>query len=355
MLFFIIIFLFIIFNSVEIAPENKFQRDYLSIQKTNAIKGIFTVLILFSHYSQYVLLSGIYDESYLVLQKHMHQMVVVMFFFYSGFGMMESISKKGYDYVKSIATKRLPRVFINFDLAVVLFLVLGIAFGKKYTLSTVFEALIGWSSVGNSNWYMFVIFAVYLLVFVAFLHLKWKDNKVALYGGTALTTALSLVFVYCMMRIGRPTRYYNTMILFSVGMWYSLVKNRIEEFVMKNDVIYTMCSVIVTGVYCVAFRNRWEYGIEGYTIWAIAFVLLVIMITMKISFCNPVLVWFGNHVFSVFILQRLPMIVLKEIGFGRNHKYMFLIITILVTILLAMLFDYLTGKMWEKIQNKKVR
>ena len=54
MVFFIVILLFIIFMQAKVASEDEFVTDYMSKEKTNAIKGIFVILIIFSHYSQYV-------------------------------------------------------------------------------------------------------------------------------------------------------------------------------------------------------------------------------------------------------------------------------------------------------------
>lgn len=224
MFFFLAVLMFITLNSAKIAPANEFFDDYLSKEKTNAIKGIFVILIIFSHYSQYVKLGGIYDEPYLSLQKHLHQMVVAMFWFYSGYGMQEAISKKKFAYVKDIMTKRFWKVLVNFDLAVLLFLIVGTILGKKYSLDNILLSFVGWSSVGNSNWYIFVTLILYILVFISFCLLKRYDEKWALYAGTAIMTVLSVVFIYVMMKVGRPTRYYNTTILFVLGMWYSLLK-----------------------------------------------------------------------------------------------------------------------------------
>lgn len=351
MIFFLIILLFIIFNSAEVASENKFQTDYLSKVKTSAIKGIFVILIVFSHYSQYVTLGGIYDEPYLALQKHLHQMVVVMFWFYSGYGMMESIAKKRFAYIKSIITKRLPTVLINFDLAVVLFIIVGGVLGRKYSLSNILLSFVGWSSVGNSNWYIFVTLVLYILTFISFSILKKYDKKSTLYIGAALMTVLTVLFVFCMMKVGRPTRFYNTTIVFVVGIWYSLLKTKIEALVMKNDYLYTFFSGLLVAVYLLSYRFRWELGIEGYTVWAIAFTLLIVVGTMKITICNNILIWFGNHVFSVYILQRIPMMILERMGLAVNHKYIFLICSLVATIFMAMVFDYITDKMWKKVRK----
>lgn len=353
MVFFLMILLLIIFHSAKIAPAGEFAKDYLSKEKTNAVKGIFVILIIFSHYSQYVNLTGIYDEPYLILKKHLNQMVVAMFWFYSGYGMMESAAKKKFDYIKTIMTKRFWMVLLNFDLAVLLFWITGMILGRKYSLYNVLWSFVGWSSIGNSNWYIFVTLVLYVLMFFAFYLLKWYDKKWALYAGGVLMTVMTVAFIYCMMKIGRPTRYYNTTILFVLGIWYSLFKTKIEGFIMKNDYIYTLSALVLTSVYMITFCFRWEYGLEGYTVWAVAFTLLIVMVSMKITFCNEILLWFGNHVFSVYILQRIPMMLLASTGIAKSHKYMFLILSMMLTVFMAMVFDYITDKMWAKILRKK--
>jgi hypothetical protein len=76
---------------------------------------------------------------------------------------------------------------------------------------------------------------------------------------------------------------------------------------------------------------------------------------MKISVYNSVLEWFGKHIFSVYILQRIPMILLASMGIGYSHRYFFLVISIAITILLSQLFDtvvaYCTNIVWEKREN----
>ena len=347
MAFFILFLLLIMFQEVKVADANGFMKDYLSKEKTNAIKGIFVILIIFSHYSQYVKLGGIYDKPYMILKNHLNQMVVSMFFFYSGYGMMEATKKKGFEYIKGIPVKRFFTVLLNFDIEIVLFLIVGWFLGKTYDIKTILWSLIGWKSVGNSNWYIFAILGLYLIYFLAYFYLKWfeKYGEKGCYVGTILLTVGACAFVYFQMKVGRPGYAYNTIILLPLGCWYSLLKKPIEKLVMHNDFIYTFTAMVVFFVYYTSFGFRWKYGIEGYSIWAITFTLMVVLLTMKISFCNPVLSWFGNHVFSIYILQRIPMMILQYRGLAASHKYIFLIMAIISTIFLAMVFDYFTGKL----------
>lgn len=352
MVYFLFILLILIFHSAEIAPANDFSKNYLSKENTNAVKGIFVILILFSHYSQYVTLSGPYDEPYLILKGHLHQMVVAMFWFYSGYGIMESISRKGFSYVKSIMTRRFLTVLINFDFAVILFLLVKYFLGVTYSLPRILTSLIGWTAVGNSNWYIFVTLVLYILTFLSFYLLRWSDSISARYTGGILMVILSCLFVYYLMKSGAPTRYYNTTLLFPLGLWYSLLRRKTEAIIMKNDYTYTFVCLSATIIYCISYTNRGTYGLKGYTIWAFSFTSLIILATMKITFRSHLLTWFGNHVFSVYILQRISMMLLKNVGLGDTNKYMFLILSILATIFLAMIFDYATGRFWSLLFKK---
>lgn len=352
MIFFLVLLLVVIFSHVHVASENCFIEEYASKDRSNAIKGIFVILIVFSHYSQYVELTGIWDEPYLALQEHLHQMVVVMFWFYSGYGIMESITNKGLPYVKAMLTRRFPRVLINFDIAVVLFLIVDFIVHRNYKLSDVILSFVGWSSVGNSNWYIFVTLVLYILVFLSFWGIKWFGEEKGKVIGTIFLIILSIAFVYVMMKVGRPSRYYNTTIIFPLGVTFSLLKKRLDNIILKNDFSYITAVIIVAFIYFISYQNRWEYGIEGYTVWAISFTILVVLLSMKICFCNNILMWFGKHVFSVYILQRIPMILLDKIGVAENHKYIFLILVFLCTIWGAIVFDNLTDKLWKKIDLK---
>ena len=102
MILFILILLMIIISNAEIAKSDTFNMEYISIRQTNVIKGIFVILVLLSHGSSYLNLTGVLDTPYKSLQSHLGQMVVSMFLFYSGFGMIKSIMKKRY---KDIAGK----------------------------------------------------------------------------------------------------------------------------------------------------------------------------------------------------------------------------------------------------------
>lgn len=345
----LLILIFVVFRYLSFFKEGEFHQDYLGKRTTTAVNGLFVILVVFSHGVQYFSMNGTYDHVYAALRGHLSQMIVATFLFYSGYGMMESVKRKGYPYVRSVMTSRFWKLFFQFNVAVFLYLVLAYARGTIYSPSRILLSMIGWATVGNSNWYIFAIYGLYIAFFLSFFLLKWKNSTQVLYVGSVLLTILSMLFVLWQIRMGRPDYCYNTIILFSGGVWWSLLKPWIDRIVMKNEMVYFAVVAMSAAVYCAAYIKRLAYGVEGYTVWAAAFMVLVLLITMKVSLDNPVLTWFGNHVFSVYILQRIPMSILQSVGFNQSHKYMFLILSLLGTIFLALVFEKVTGKiidMW---------
>ncbi len=349
MILFVLILGMILIRDAKIADSHEFSKEYMSISSTNIIKGVFVLLVLLGHAVTYVKMDGALDATYITLKEHLHQMVVSVFFLYSGYGMMKSILKKRYGYIKGIPLKRFLIVFLNFDIAVGLYLIVWAILGTTFDIKTILYSLVGWTSVGNSNWYMFAIFGLYILMYVSFIHLRWCGKKGAIYAGTAIFTVLTMLFVLWEIRMGLPNWYYNTMILMPAGCWYALLQKPIEKVVMKNDYSYALAAVVLFVGYWLSYGARWSGGIERYTIWALFFVAVVLFITMKVSFQSKVLCWFGEHVFSVYILQRIPMIVLSRCGLAAQNRYGFIIGVIVITIFLALIFDNLVGKLDKQI------
>lgn len=157
-------------------------------------------------------------------------------------------------------------------------------------------------------------------------------------------TILSIAFVYWEIKVGQPTWCYNTVILFALGGWFALFQERIESIVMKNDYVYIVLGAMMAVIYWISFKNR-IYGIKAYSVWACLFTLVVVMITMKASIKSTMLEWIGKRVFSIYILQRIPMTVLTKTGFTQNSPYTFIVLVFLITIGLAVIFDYVVGKL----------
>lgn len=346
MLIFLIMLIGIIFIDINPAKENTFHTDYCGPKQTSAINGIFTILIFLSHASQYVTLDGTLDAPYLTMRKYMAQLVVVSFLFFSGFGIMESIKKKRQSYVKSILTNRLFKVWYHFAIALLPYIAVNYIFARNYGLYKTIFSFTGYTSIGNSNWYMLVTFALYVIVFLAFTLSKKHPLP-----GVFLVFVLTFVFSFWEWKMGLASRYYNTIFCFPAGMLFSMMKPYFDKYVMKNDMLWAGTFTIFFGVfyYFSTFRNA---SLIHYNLFSILAVILIMLFTMKVKITNNILNWFGSHVFSVFILQRIPMIILKEMGY-TDHTYGFIITAFIITIFMSIVFDKIMNHLDSIIFCKK--
>lgn len=180
-----LIFLFLLVVYGIRFDREKAYGSYLSRERTDSIKGIFILMVFFSHIKDYIVkagyeYSGQGDEVFQYFFSFIGQLMVVMFLFYSGYGVMESIRKKGEAYVVAMPRHRVAGTLINFDVAVLIFLVVDLLLGRDVVLSKIVLSFLAWDSLGNSNWYIFAILICYLLTCLV---AKWCHTPNAVGGG----------------------------------------------------------------------------------------------------------------------------------------------------------------------------
>ncbi len=349
MTFILIILVVLIFSKAEYAEKGGFNKEYISIGSTTAINGVFVILVFLRHFAQYFNLDAASDAAFNEVNNFLNQLIVVSFLFFSGYGTMLSIMKKGTPYVKNLFKGRFLKILFHFDICVLMFLILDIILGKEYPLKQTLLAFTTWTSIGNSNWYITAVLSFYLIAIVSFLLIR-RHHLPALMLFTALTIAL----VYFNIKVGRDAYFYNTMITFPLGMWFAYFKPSIDKLVMKNNISYTLCLSLVSIGFMISFVYRFT-GVEAYSIWASAFAILIVLLAMKVKINNPLLTFFGEHVFSIYILQRIPMILFEH--FEVNAKPILLFIAAFaITLLMALVFDVLMKKVdFVLFDNKKLK
>lgn len=348
---FIILLLFscVCVYNMKFSKAKQFNDGYISKENSTAVKGIFVFLVFMSHFTQYYEMTTAFDEPYKEIKNYLGQLVVTMFLFYSGYGIFESVKKRGSGYIMSFPKNRFLKVLLHLDIAIVIFLIFDLITGYEVKPLQVLLSLIGWDSIGNSNWFMFTVLALYVVIYLAFLVCR-KNNALAI----TLTTIITVIYIVIMIKY-KDAYWYNTALCLPAGMWYSFFKEKIEKFVMKNNTRYILSALVCFAIFAVSSKLS-ENSLIAYEIWSIAFSLLIVLLTMKVNFGNKVLMWLGNHVFSVYMLQRLPMIALGNFDIITSNPYHYFLLSLIITVIISELFDRLTGIIDKNLfsKNKKI-
>lgn len=329
------VFLCLFTLHAQIADENQFWNDYCSPARTTALKGIFVVVVFISHFRGYVTM-GEQDALAIDVVSFLGQLMVTPFLFYSGFGVAESIQKKGIGYVRKIPVHRALKTLLHFDVAVLMFCVLNLVLGKEIVMTDLLQALVCWGSIGNSNWYIFTMVCLYLITAAAFF--VFGKSK---YAALSVTTVLSAVYIVLLAQF-KQDWWYNTVFCYILGMWYSALRPYIEKVVCRNDLLYCTALLIVFYVFCQSSRihwiSSWVYQIHG-----MVFMILVVGISMKLRLDNSLLQFLGRHTFGIYILQRIPMIYFTETGLFENKSIILFVLCFLSTCILTLVFEKLVG------------
>lgn len=332
---------FLCLFGIQFSQKSGFE-DYMSPQKTGAIKGIFVVIVLLSHLRQYISLDGsALNQPYKDFMNFFGQLMVVMFLFYSGYGVLLGIMKKD-GYVKTIPAKRVLKVLIHFDIAVLLFWITGRLIGKDYSVKRLLLSFIGLEGVGNSIWFIFVIIVLYLITFAAFIFLK---KKVVI--GTVITTVISFAALLAIREWkGSEYWWYDTIMCYPLGMWYALAKPYIDKIILPDFNKWFACTAAAGTLFFAMnsllpdFNNSRKIFIPM----ALVFAAFVVLLSMRISVNNGVLRWFGKRVFGIYILQRIPMIILSRFGVN-DSPFLFSVVCFALTIVLAEVFERAMDKL----------
>lgn len=311
--------------------------DYLSKEQTSSINGVFVMLVFLHHFGQYISY-GKFDYLFRNIDWKLDQLIVTTFLFYSGYGIAYSLKNK-VNYLRYIP-KRALKILIRFDIAVIIYLVVGLLIGSSYSFKQFVLSLVGWESIGNSNWYILAMLCLYLITYVSGLFVYKKDYK----GLTGIVCIGCCVYIVFFCLFNKPVYCFNTIFCYPLGLFWGLNYEIINEKInclINRKKSYSIAVIVGLFVLFVFFFKLYhavpnelvQAGI--YEIVSILFVLFIIFVTLFIKVGNPVLTWLGSHVFEIYILQRLPMIVFER---SMQNKYIYLCVCLIITIALALIF-----------------
>ena len=338
---------------------SKFREDYLGKDQTDALKGVFQILILLSHVRAHIAVSGVGDSIYSAVFTRLGQMTVVPFFFYSGYGIMQSVQKKP-GYGDHFFKNRILKFLIGYNIVTLVLGVVCFLLGQRYLLQNYLLAWSGWRTIGgytgNGNWYIFVLLVLYLLTFcVLQLFKKLQSRSEKKYGIVIVTSVffLSALFMATLYILkGKEDYWYNTLMAYPFGMLYAVYKDRFDKVMQRNWAWVIALVAVAAGVgliFLSGMKDPITYSVMGFL-----FILFVTLITMRVRIVNPVLKWLGGLSFGIYILQRPFMLLFESFGLDQ-YSVLFTACVIAATLLASIAHQWLSGKAGNLLQGKKVK
>ena len=196
----------------------------LNKEQTTCINGIFALFVFLSHFGQYETMP--WNGVLLAIG----QLMVAPFLFYSGYGIMEQIKRRGIVYIDSMPRKRILKFYIHFCMALCIYLFLSFLLRKEYSFVRIIFSFTALSSIGNSNWYVFAILAMYSIVYISFKQCK-KHSMTS-------CVVFTILYIILMDVIKDQAWWYNIILCFPAGMILSKYKDRVCSIIQKASILY---------------------------------------------------------------------------------------------------------------------
>ncbi len=303
------------------------MKDTYSIQNTTSVNGIFIILVFASHLRSYITLSP-FANNFLT---YLGQLMVTTFFLFSGYGIFLSIEKKGMTYLNQFPRKRILSVLLSFDACVLIYQLLTVVLHKPYPISVRLLAFTGWTNVGNSNWYIFVILILYLITWISF-----KLSKQKPLSSLILTSILCYAFLIILSFV-KENYWYNTLLCYPLGMWFAYLGSPILAALKKSNLHFAIS--LIGFLVAVIVLRYYRINTTIYTLMALCFCLLILIIMSKVCLYHPILYWLGKHLFPIYMLMRIPMSLMKNLINCQLPNGVFIIISLVCTLALAKLYE----------------
>ncbi len=328
---------------------NAKENTYLTKNSTNAIRGIFIILIAMALFLRNVTGTTYtrFDNPLFSFTSDYVQLLFVPFFFYSGFGIFETYKNLGREYARKIPLQQILRHFLSYFISWILFAVTALAIESNYSIQDYLLSSIGLSTIGNSNWFVFVMIFLYLISFVSF---RIADKKTAV-----IIHIILVLFLYFMLKtFAQPGSEFlwNTMPAYVFGVAYSYLKERIEKFIFKKKFIRYVCLVISLGalIGSIFLLDKVPYSdfVNAMFLLPSLFLCATLIFTTSIfRIQNKVLNFIGSNHFWIYILFLLPTIWFKNIGFITKYSYVYFIISFIVALALGFIFNKIFNYFWN--------
>ncbi len=323
-----ILYLLLIFFGSNVAKKGEFTDQPWNRQQSLMLQALACIGVVLHHVTQEITGFGVINKGPITLFNSIGILFTSLFFFFSGYGLIISVRTKE-AYLKTFLWKRLPAILVPFWTANIIAVLVRI-FYMQIPMDTkdIIQYVLGLILINGNGWYIVEIFFLYLAFYLIFK--ACKNQKVAL----VLLSIASLIPIMIGLHSGHDTSamgnhwfkgewWYNSTIVFVMGLWVAHFKDRILTFAKKHyRTLLLTSSILLVVAYVIEEYVRLVYGYysitpigqrisnEEITLYAqmalcLIFTWVVLLLNLKISLGNRLLKGISVISMEIFLLHGI--------------------------------------------------
>lgn len=344
------ILIFILLWAIKIAPKNEFHDGFLSLAQTKSLQGFAAISIVFHHIAQNTCAPWLAPEQTIHgLEPFVPigYLLVALFFFCSGYGLMKSFNTKE-NYLKGFFLRRaLHPVFLLFVTDTVLLFLMAfhadaLHLDENLHFPTPFN-MGGAVLINESSWFIYALLIMYVAFRISFR--IFSKRSVAILGVFAATVVYMMFCDWWMY----GNWWYNSILLFPLGLVMAEYEKRIVPVIHKNYrklLIITPILLVFSfliGEYfsalCSMIRVSLPYFLFHWTVLlaqiaaAVSFMFLLILLGMKVQVGNRILAFFSCITGEIYLIHT---ILLRILATGAEEPKLYTIDNLALYVLIVL-------------------
>lgn len=388
------IYLLLIVIGAKFAGFKTFHEDFMSLNKTKALRGLCAIGVLLHHIAQQDVFQ---QRQCLSLFRDNGIYFVSIFFFCSGYGLIKSLILKTNYFDGFIKNRILKTLIIPYLISSIIYLIFfRFVIGIDYSPSQCILGALGLIMINDFAWFPIVLTIFYFVFYFAY-----KNNRSFLKGNLiVLAVIIILGGFFCINGHfawwAGPDNWYlsesgwensrwwmdlkilwfsgewwvNTSITFLLGIIYGQKEVQINAWIKKS---YWLKLLVAALLLCLSIIIR-MYGENHFGYWTefsgnglgvfekavtlilqqpsvIMFPIFIFMCMMKINSENPITRFFGNLSLETYLMNYLAMLLSSWLIYSKNQEILIVKngINLVFYELLVILGSVVLGLLYKKL------
>lgn len=234
----------------------------LSRGTSDMLKGVCILLVVLRHFLGYFRESGAPftspDYYAFTVNAYIGQLPIVVFFFFSGYGIAEAFRRDRAGYLGRFPRHRLLRLYLAYASAAAVFIITYTLLGEKLTAAAVGGAFLLTEVPAFHLWFAVTLLYCYAATYAAFR--IFRDDRAA----TVAVSVLCAGYILLSYLRDLPYFYYDTVLCYPAGMAVSLMREKAAGWLEggRSGWRYAVMLAILAVAFLLTFpatlRNGWS-------------------------------------------------------------------------------------------------
>ena len=320
-----VIIVIMLFWGCSFRRKDEYYEEAWSLTQSKALRAVAALMIILHHMVQSITRYGDVKKGPITEWNSFGILFTSVFFFFSGFGLYKSYKTKE-NYLEGFLTKRLPKIILPFLVTNIIYIVTLYSEDRISEVRHMFTSILGFTLINTNAWFIVVLIILYVAFYFCFKKSKTES------GAFAKLLIFAIILILICLLLGHDNSnvnghwfmgewWYNTTLIFMMGMYFARFETKIKAFVKKRYVILLPLSIaIFVGWYILeeyvintfGYYQEWKYH-PGYPekllslvtqiILCILFMFVLLLVNMKIEFKNKALKFLGGICFEVYLIH----------------------------------------------------